>query len=81
MAYGKRKKSKKVRGKSLINKMSKDVSPDPIIDETPTPSPAQMESNQETDYQTETPPAEILAPPVEQDISCLLYTSPSPRDS
>ena len=69
MAYGRRKKSSKVRGKSLINKMSKDVSPDPIIDETPTPPPAQMESNQETDYQTETPPAEILAPPVEQDIS------------
>ena len=62
MAYGRRKKSSKVRGKSLINKMSKDVSPDPIIYETPTPPPApplaEMESNQETDYQTETPPAE-----------------------
>ena len=70
MAYGRRKKSSKVRGKSLIKDMTKaSTPPAPIISETPTPPPAQMESNQETDYQTETPPAEILAPPVEQDIS------------
>ena len=66
MAYGKRKKSKKIRGKSLIKKMTEASTPPPppIIDETPTSPPVQMESNQETDYQTETPPAEILAPPV-----------------
>ena len=49
MAYGKRKKSKKIRGKSLIKKMTEASTPPPppIIDETPTPP---TQSNEATDY-------------------------------
>ena len=53
MAYGRRKKSSKVRGKSLIKKMTEasTPSPPPIVNETPAPPPAQMESNEGTfDY-------------------------------
>ena len=49
MAYGRRKKSKKIRGKSLIKKMTEASTPPPppIIDETPTPP---TQSNEATDY-------------------------------
>ena len=72
MAYGKRKKSSKVKGKSLINKMSKNVPSSPIIYETPTPPVEEITPPVEEitpPVEEYTPPAEILAPPVEEDVS------------
>ena len=73
MAYGRRKKSSKVRGKSLIKDMTKVSTPPPapIINETP-PPPAQMESNQETNYQTETPSITIDTPTPPADVDEIL---------
>ena len=58
MAYGKRKKSNKVRGKSLIKKVTESLAPPaPIIDEAPVPP---TQSNEATSYGAESgPPPEV----------------------
>ena len=61
MAYGRRKKSSKVRGKSLIKKITEvSTPPVPIINETPSQPTQPTQSSEATGYGAESgPPTEF----------------------